>query len=45
MLDENEPPSSATISNNVITENVPLHTMVGFLSAIDLENGQTVSFM
>ena len=44
VVDENEAPSSAAISSNLITENSPLHTAIGSLSAMDPDNGQTVSF-
>jgi len=44
VLNENEPPSGATISSNVIVENIAANSLVGSLSATDPDEGQNVYF-
>jgi len=44
VLNENEPPSVATISNNVVAENVAANSVVGLLSATDPDEGQNIYF-
>jgi len=44
VLNENEPPSGATISNNVIAENIAANSLVGLLSATDPDDRQNVYF-
>lgn len=44
-IDENESPSSATIPNNIVTENAPLHTAIGSLSTSDPDNNHAVCYL
>ena len=44
ILDENEPPSSVTITNSRIAENAGVNTPIGTLQATDPDAGQTISY-
>lgn len=44
ILDENEPPNSVTITNNMIAEDASINTVIGTLQATDPDAGQTISY-
>ena len=44
ILDENEPPSSVTISNSMVAENAAVNTVIGTLQATDPDAGQRISY-
>ena len=44
ILDENEPPSSVTITNSMVGENAAVNTVIGTLQATDPDAGQRISY-
>lgn len=44
ILNENEPPSSVTITNSMVAENAAVNTQIGTLQATDPDAGQTISY-
>ena len=44
IVDENEPPSSVTITSNTVAENAAINTVIGSFQATDPDAGQTVSY-
>ena len=44
ILNENEPPSSVTITNSMVAENAAINTVIGTLRATDPDVGQRISF-
>ena len=44
ILDENEPPSSVTITNSMVAENAVVNTQIGTLQATDPDAGQRISY-
>ena len=44
ILNENEPPSSVTITSNAVAENAAINTVVGSFQATDPDAGQRVSY-